>query len=107
MVGCGDSSGAPKWRAPKFPEGTYLKVLASEGMSAYGIDQDDNMWEWGDHKVSNKDGEKLWEKVEGLGEGRSTPYKFIWFKNLNMKPIRVASGKSWGLAQVEHTGGDD
>jgi hypothetical protein len=56
------------------------------------------MWEWGDHKVSNKDGEKLWEKVEGLGEGRSTPYKFIWFKNHNMKPIRVASGKSWGLA---------
>lgn len=38
MVGCGDSNGAPKWRVPAFPEGSYMKVMASEGMSAYGID---------------------------------------------------------------------
>ena len=38
MVGAGDSSGAPKWRSPAFPEGIYMKSIASKGMSAYGID---------------------------------------------------------------------
>lgn len=38
MVGGGDGNAAPEWRAPVFPEGTYMKSIASEGMSAYGID---------------------------------------------------------------------
>jgi len=38
MVGAGDGNAAPKWRAPAFPEGTYMKSIASKGMSAYGID---------------------------------------------------------------------
>ena len=38
MVGCGDGTAAPKWRAPVFPEGIYMKTIASAGMSAYGID---------------------------------------------------------------------
>ena len=108
MVGCGDGSAAPKWRCPIFPEGTYMKILASEGMTAYGIDQDDNLWEWGDHKVQNKsDDDKLWEKPEGSEAKRSTPYKFVWFNKNNKKPIKVASGKSWALCQTEHIGEDE
>lgn len=107
MVGCADGNAAPKWRAPVFPEGTYMKVLASEGMSAYGIDQDDNLWEWGDHKVTNTGDTVLWEKPDGYEAKRSTPYKFVWFNNNNKKPIRIASGKSWALCQVEHIGEDD
>ena len=29
MVGCGDGSSAPSWRSPIFPEGTYMKEIAS------------------------------------------------------------------------------
>lgn len=56
MVGCGDRSAAPNWRKPIFPEGTYMKFISSQGMSAYGIDQNDEVWEWGDHKVTNESG---------------------------------------------------
>jgi len=81
MVGCGDGTAAPKWRSPIFPEGTYMKVLASEGMTAFGIDQDDNLWEWGDHKVKNtSDDDPLWKKPDGAENKRSTPYKFVWFE---------------------------
>jgi hypothetical protein len=104
MVGCGDGSAAPKWRKPIFPEGIYMKSIASKGMSAYGIDQNDFLWEWGDHKVKNKDDdpEKLWEKAKpDAEEKRSTPYKFIWFQNTNRKPVFAASGNSWCLLKTE------
>ena len=76
-------------------------------MSAYGIDQDDNLWEWGDHKVKNQDGSPpIWEKAAvtvHLDEKRSTPYKWVYFSRNNLKPIMVASGNSWCLLKTEHT----
>lgn len=62
MAGLGNGSGAPKWEKPIFPEGTYMTEIWSEGMVAFGLDQAGYMWEWGSHKVSNRDDmEPLWE----------------------------------------------
>lgn len=97
MVGGGDRDGAPNWRKPAFGEGIYMKEISSQGMSAYGIDQNGCLWEWGDHKVSNEGDEKLWEMPEGCEEKRSTPYKFVWFTNKNKTVEKVASGDSWAL----------
>lgn len=38
MVGAADGSGAPNWRNPVFPAGTYMAEIWSEGMVAYGLD---------------------------------------------------------------------
>jgi alpha-tubulin suppressor-like RCC1 family protein len=89
MVGCGDGTAAPDWREPIFPAGTYMKSIASSGMSAYGIDQDDNLWEWGDHKIKNRANEPpVWEKAKPDGEEkRSHPYKIVWFQNNGKVPV--------------------
>ena len=52
MVGGGDSNGAPKWRYPKISNETYthMKQIASAGMYALGIDNEDRLWEWGGHR---------------------------------------------------------
>ena len=103
MVGCGDGSAAPDWRKPIFPEGIYMKSLVSQGMAAYGIDQNDCLWEWGDLKVKKIDsmGEKLWEKANpNAEERRSTPKKIVWFQNHNKTPVKAASGNSWAMIQA-------
>jgi alpha-tubulin suppressor-like RCC1 family protein len=108
MVGCGDRSGAPNWRKPIFPDDIVMKHIASQGMTAYGIDQNDELWEWGDHKLSNRDGEDpVWEKCNPEAEEkRSTPYKLVWFKQKNQKVVDVTSGNSWALIKSKDEDGN-
>ena len=59
-----------------------MKNIASQGMSAYGIDNEGAIWEWGDHRISsNKEGgAPNFFKRFASSTGRSTPHKFIWFQ---------------------------
>lgn len=102
MIGACDSNGRSNWVGIGIPEGVYLEKISSQGMSAYGTDNEGNIWEWGDHRISNQ-GETLFFDKHGSGEGRSTPYRLIWFKENKKEILQVESGASWAMFKVRDT----
>jgi hypothetical protein len=72
-------------------------------MFAYGIDNEDNLWEWGSHNISNVGDKPFFEKVRpDAEERRSTPYKLVWFKNNGKTPIKAVCGHtSFGMILVK------
>lgn len=72
-------------------------------MSVYATDNEGYIWEWGDHRISNKSGSPPFFDKHGSNSGRSTPYRFIWFKNNEKDVLQVESGAAWAMIKVRDT----
>ena len=72
-------------------------------MFAYGIDNEDNLWEWGSHPISNQGDKPFFEKASpDLAEKNSTPYTLVWFKNNEKTPIKAVCGDTrFGMILVK------
>jgi len=86
------------------PEGIWFPQIVSQRTIVFGIDNEGNMWQWGQHFCDNSE-ERV--KLYGLEEieRRSKPVPIAWFKEKNIKCLEVKCGGEFAIVKTQDKDG--
>ena len=86
------------------PENTYLTKVASQGYLVHGVDNNGNLWIWGDSLYAQNSDD--WASLyDGAFERDSKPVKMKWFQEQNLKVLDVECGRDAALVKTEDKDG--
>mmetsp|Transcript_23102 Transcript_23102/g.28637 ORF Transcript_23102/g.28637 Transcript_23102/m.28637 type:complete len:184 (+) Transcript_23102:7409-7960(+) len=85
------------------PEGTYFKQISSQRCLVFGIDQDQNMWQWGRHFGASD----AMQEIYGVPEvcRRSKPEQLKWFKEKELKTLEVQCASEFAVVRTKDKDG--
>ena len=65
----------------------------------FGIDQDQNIWQWGRHFGGSSETHQQMYGTSEI-ERRSKPYKLKWFEEKELKCLEVQVGNQWAIVRT-------
>lgn len=82
---------------PTIAPGVYITGLSTQGKFVYGLDNNKDVWEWGNHRIKNDS----FIDVHGKKFDGSTPFRLRWFgdNGKDIKQVRCGDNVTIILAQ--------
>ena len=81
------------------PDDVWFRQINSQRYCVFGIDQDQNIWQWGRHFGGSSE---TYQQMYGTSEieRRSKPYKLKWFEEKELKCLEVQVGNQWAIVRT-------